>query len=227
MKDSCMCVHSLATPGLPCVYMVSGRVGFDNAMQLSAIDVWLSLRSVVCLPCSNITIPSLTHSLSNQFSNGALQCMCLCVWAHVAECTSTCQFLNNTTECSHKSQITAADRLMRSMCTGNHRCCWKHVIHAERASDVNEGREKCRCLLRHAGWIHWLCNCSHRSQTQHIFVMSFVSPAPCVTGTPSWCRAECPAEWWRSVYPCMGYLSPSAVWCWIKEALRQTVCQMW
>lgn len=80
-----------------------------------------------------------------------------------------------------KDEATAADRLTRSTCAGNHRCYWKFVIHAERASDVNEGERVSACFAVHAGGggglggIHWVRNCNHRSQTQHIFVMSFVS----------------------------------------------------
>lgn len=86
-------------------------------------------------------------------------------------------------------------------------------------------RENCLCLLRCAeesiGFATVTINHKHSAS-----LWCRLSPTPRVTGTPLWCWAERPSEWWCSVYSCMGYLSPFPVWCWIKGALRQTVCQM-
>lgn len=58
------------TPGLLCVYMVSGRVRFDNAMQLNAIDLrWLC--------CSGESIGFATVSIDHKRNTSLWCCLSL------------------------------------------------------------------------------------------------------------------------------------------------------
>ncbi len=207
-----------------------------NAAQLNAIDLRLSLLGAVRLLCSNIAILiwAKTCSLSNQFCSKTALSMWVRVWIRVSTHSCVCAYMPvfqhrhifpQVTNHGVKDEVTAADRLMRSTCAGNRSCHWKYVIYAQKRGDANGTEKSAGVCSAMRGEIHWFCNCTtidHKCSTSMWCRLSLH-----VTVTPWWCWAECLTEWWCGVYPCMGYLSPSAVWCWIKEALRQTVCQMW
>lgn len=122
---------------------------------------------------------SQTCSLSNQFCDEAILWMCV----YVCTCEDTSVYVRN---CAYvhifpqvtnhwvKDEAAAVDRLRRR--AGNHRCHWKCVIHAENEWRKWEQRSAGVCFtMRRRGGIHWFCDCNHRSQTQHIFALPFVS----------------------------------------------------
>lgn len=66
-------------------------------------------------------------------------------------------------------------------------------------SDANERKRNSGVWSAERWIIHCFCNCNHRSEKQHVFLLSFVLSFV-HDWNPCWCWAECPTDWWYSVY---------------------------
>lgn len=168
-----------------------------------------------------------TCSLSNQFLQWS-RTVSVCACRRVHGCVRVCQFFIaiflQVTNHRAKDEAAAVDRLMRSMRTGNHRCYSKYILFETKRWRKREWER--RCVGESIGFA--AATIDHRENT---FLRCYLSPPPRVTGTPR--GAELNAQqsddavftpaW--NIYHLL--LLPPTVWCGIKEALRQTVCQIW